>query len=136
MAMKRKPSKPSRKTRRISTYLYDDITLGEALASMDDDLPKDPSLSDLRISLEGTDAYVYLYLDIPESDEEFDKRQTVYEEKLKKYNSWLNDNPNIISDAKKKKLEKEKKQLEERLNRDKSYLQRQLDQLNKKIEKL
>lgn len=117
MKIRRKPSKPKRKTRRQYVDVWNYETLADLIAKA--------GVSPETIYLDSNYDGVELYWNEPEDAESYAKRLAQYERKLADYQAWYADN--------RKEIEAE---LEKRKNAKYAEVQKQVEKLEKQKERL
>lgn len=127
MKIKRKPTAPTRK-------MYDkyiSVSYGDSLATILEQLPKDvdPSMVEVKTGWEEETKLCYKEL---ESDEDFNERQTAYQNKLEDWKDWYEENKDSYELHLAEKDKKRKKELEYQKNN----IAKQIEGLQKKLKKL
>jgi hypothetical protein len=128
--MKKPPEEPVRKIKNIHKItIYD----GDSLKKIIDSIPSE-LLNSACFGFEHFDYYdnhseVFIKYEMPESDEEYNKRYNKYLIELKKYNEWYEENKETITNLVIKKKETVKKALNTQI----SNLEKQLEKLKKRV---
>jgi hypothetical protein len=138
--MRRKPTKPVRKTISGRISVYEGETLAGILEELDDetDLNEVKFTRERRWSYTNTDVEYFFEYELPEPDSSFDKRMKTYETKLSNWKEWYKQNKQEI-DKKGKKVEaknkgKREKSWERRIRELKSELTSMENKLNEREE--
>ena len=85
---------------------------------------------------EGDQPTVMFYLEVPETDEEYEQRCTYYYTKKEKYDEWHSENKERIEGELALREKEAEKELVEKAGRNKKKAAREIEKLEKKLGKL